>query len=159
MGALSDEPPIRVRNGSMKITLVSGEWVASGQAWIPLAGTNAGGFVVVVEFATRSGRRLGQPVFGTEVDVSYSDHKTVKFRIDPSTSKTRVTPKGILKKTADKTLVHGLAGRGYITGVKVKDRGTSWTCAFGSRDALSEIDIYPLPHPRRKQRPQARRKK
>ena len=30
------------RNGSMKITLVSGEWVASGQAWVPLDGHERG---------------------------------------------------------------------------------------------------------------------
>ena len=57
--AASDEPPIRVKNGSMKIALVSSEWVAAGQAWTPLAGTNAGGFIVVVEFATASGPALG----------------------------------------------------------------------------------------------------
>jgi hypothetical protein len=159
MGALSDEPPIRVRNGSMKITLGSSQWAAAGQAWVPLEGTNAGGFIVVVEFATSSGRRLGQPVFGTEVDISYSDHKVVKFKVDPSAKKTKVTPKGILQKTADRVLEHGQAGKGYITGVTVKDRGTSWTCALGSRNALSEIDIYPLPHAIGKARPQTRRTK
>jgi hypothetical protein len=142
----------------MKITLVSSQWAAAGQAWGPLEGTNAGGFIVVVEFATSSGCRLGQPVFGTEVDVSYSDHKVVKFKFDPSAKKTKVTPNGILQRTADPVLEHGLAGKGYITGVKVKDRDTSWTCAFGSRAALSEIDIYPLPHARRKTRSQTRRK-
>ncbi len=57
--AMPDEPPIRVRNGSMTMTLVSSEWKASGQSWILLDGTNAGGFIVVVEVATRFGPRDG----------------------------------------------------------------------------------------------------
>lgn len=159
MGALSDEPPIRVRNGSMTITLVSGAWKADGKAWTPRDGTNGGGFIVVVEIATRSGRALGQPVFGKEVEISYSDGAVIKFKRGTFSKKTRVTPKRDLRQPEDPVLEYGQPGKGYITGVEVKDGGTRWTCGFESRDALSEIDIYPLPNTLRGARARARRKK
>jgi len=142
---MPDEPPIRVKNGSMTITLVSSEWKGSERAWTPLAGTNAGGFIVVVELATRSGRKLGQPVFGTEVEIAYSDGAVIRFKRG-SASKSMVTPKRLLKKRADEVLEYGQPGKGHITGVEVKDRSTGWRCAFTSRARLSEIDIYPLPN-------------
>jgi len=91
MGALSDEPPIRVRNGSMTMTLVSSKWKADGRAWTPLDGRNGGGFIVVVELAPRSGRVLGQPVFGKEVAISYSDGAVIKFKHGTFSTKTKVT--------------------------------------------------------------------
>jgi hypothetical protein len=156
---MPDEPPIRVRNGSMTIALVSSEWKPSGQAWTPLDGTNAGGFIVVVEVAKRSGRVLGQPVFGKEVEISYSDGTVIRFKRGPQSKKTKVTPKRVLQQTADPVLEYGQPGKGYISGVEVKDRSTSWRCAFGSRAMLSEIDIYPLPHTLRRNQAHARRKK
>ena len=143
---MPDEPPIRVRNGSMTIALDSSEWKASGEAWTPLDGTNAGGFNVVIEVATRSGRATGQPVFGKEVEISYSDGAVIRFKRGPSSKKTTVTPKRVLQKTAGPVLEYGQPGKGYIDAVEVKDSSTSWRCAFESRDRLSEIDIYPLPH-------------
>ena len=154
---MPDEPPIRVRNGSMTMTLVSSKWKDAGQAWKPVDGTNAGGFIVVVEVATRSGRVLGQPVFGKEVDISYSDGAVIRFK--HGAAKTKVTPKRVLTKTAEDVLAYGQPGKGYITGVEVKDRNTSWRCAFSSRARLSEIDVYPLPNALRRHQARARRKK
>jgi len=159
MGALSDEPPIRVRNGSMTIALVSGKWKADGKAWTPFDGKNGGGFIVVVEIATRSGRMLGQPVFGKEVEISYSDGAVITFKRGTFSKKTKVTPKRDLLLTADPVLEYGQPGKGYITGVEVKDGSTSWRCGFENRAALSEIDIYPLPNTLRGTRARARRKK
>ena len=95
MGALSDEPPIRVRNGSMKITLVTGEWVASGQAWVPLDGHERGR----VRRCRRVRDQVGSQASGSRSSARrstfrYSDHKTVKFRINPSTSKDQGHAKG-----------------------------------------------------------------
>lgn len=159
MGALSDEPPIRVRNGSMTITLVSGEWKPEEKAWTPRAGTNAGGFIVVVEIVRRSRRELGQPVFGREVEITYSDGAVIRFKYNGNSKKTRVTPKHALRKTAADVLEYGQPGKGSITGIEVKDRGTRWSCSFGSRRDLSEIDIYPLPNTLRGTRTGVRRKK
>ena len=156
---MPDEPPIRVRNGSMTIALGSSEWKASGQAWTPLVGTNAGGFNVIVEVATGSGIAIGQPVFGREVEISYSDGTVIRFKRGPSSKKTKVTPKRVLRKTADPVLEYGQPGEGYINGVVVKENNTSWRCAFESRDMLSEIDIDPLPHTARTNQARARRKR
>lgn len=155
MAALSDEPPIRVRNGSMTLTLVSSRWKAEGQSWTPLAGKNGGGFIVVVEVATKAGCVLGQPVFGREVAISYSDGAVIKFKRGTISKKTKVTPKHRLQQTANEVLEYGLPGDGYITGVEVKDGGTSWACAFQGRAALCEIDIYPLPYALRSRAPRA----
>jgi hypothetical protein len=146
---MPDEPPIRVKNGSMTLTLVSSEWKGSERAWTPLAGTNAGGFIVVVEVRSRSRYALGQPVFGKEVEISYSDGAVIKFKIGGRPGKTKVTPKRLLKKISDQVLEYGQPGKGYITGVEVKVPGTSWRCTFRGRTGLSEIDIYPLPGKRR----------
>lgn len=139
------EPPIRVKNGSMTLTLVSSDWKESGAAWTPRAGRNAGGFIVVVEIKRGSRRVLGQPVFGKEVEISYSDGTKIRLKYSGASRKTKVTPKNVLQKVAADVLEYGPPGQGYIARVEVKDRGTNWACEFGGRAELSEIDIYPLP--------------
>lgn len=156
---MPDEPPIRVKNGSMTLTLVSSDWKPSGTAWTPRAGTNAGGFIVVVEIVRGSRRELGQPVFGRAVEITYSDGAVIRLKYSGNAKKTKVTPKHDLRKTAAEVLEYGQPGKGYITGLEVMDRGTSWRCSFGSRRDLSEIDIYPLPNTLRGTRRRARLKK
>ena len=156
---MPDEPPIRVRNGSMTIALVSSEWKPSGQSWTPADGTNAGGFIVVVEVVTRSGRVMGQPVFGKEVEIFYSDGAVIRFKRGPLRRRPRSRRSASSRRSRTRYWSMGNRATGYITGVEVKDRSTSWRCAFKSRAALSEIDIYPLPHTLRRNQARARRKK
>jgi hypothetical protein len=152
MGALSNEPPIRVRNGSMKITLDSGAWKDDGDAWSPSTGNNGGGFTVTVDCAPGFSCEKGQTASGKEVWVLYSDKTEVTFKSAGSSGKTKVQPKNRLAKADPQELRYGQAGdKGYIIGVGVKDGANTWSCTFSSRDALSVINIIPMPNERRAQ--------
>jgi hypothetical protein len=70
----------------------------------------------------------------------------IKLKRSGASEKTKVTPKHVLRKIAVPVLEYGQPDKGYIAGVEVKDRNTSWECTFSGRAGLSEIDIYPLPH-------------
>ena len=148
----SNEPPIRVRNGSMKITLDAGDWKEDGDAWSPSTGNNGGGFTVTVDCAPGFSCENGQTASGTEVWVLYDDKAEVTFKCAGSSGKTKVRPKNTLAKAAFGELQHGQPGdKGYITGVGVKDGAKKWSCTFRSREALSVINIIPMPNAHRAQ--------
>lgn len=142
---MSDEPPIRVRNGSMRIELINGEWMGSDNAWTPKNGKSKPGFVVVVERATLVGTTVERPVYGTRVDVTYSDGKVVKFRHHRGSGKTKVTPKGILTRAKPWLLVYGTAGTGCIASVQVKNAGALRRFGFQQARSLVSVLIYPMP--------------
>lgn len=149
MSALSNEPPIRVRNGSMKITLDTGDWNDDGDAWSPSTGNNGGGFTVTVDCAPGFSCENGQTAIGKEVSVLYSDKTEVTFTVAGSSGKTKVRPKNKLARATSRELQYGQPGdKGYITGVVVKDGGNRWSCTFSSREALSVINIMPMPDAR-----------
>jgi hypothetical protein len=152
MGALSDEPPIRVRNGSMTITLDSGDWKDDGDAWSPSTGNNGGGFTVTVDCAPGCNCENGQTASGKEVWVLYSDKTEVTFRSTGSSGKTKVQPKNKLAKAKARELQYGQAGdKGYIIAVGVRDGANKWSCTFSSHEALSAINIIPMSNERRDQ--------
>jgi hypothetical protein len=145
---LGDEPPIRVRNGSMKLELDRGEWKDNGDGWSPSAGKNSGGFTVKVESSPGYSCGPGQPVRGSEVLFSYSDSTEVKVSSPGSSGRTKVQPKDTLRKASLTLLEYGQAGdQGYITAVEVKDGGTRWRCEFKDGNALRVISVCPMPNP------------
>jgi len=133
----------------MTVTLDTGEWNDDGDAWSPSTGENPGGFIVTVESATGSGCGPGQPAEGKAVDVLYSDGTVVTFKAAGLNKKTKVRPKTDLRKVSPPVLEYGRAGdKGYITGIEVTGGGTPWKCQFANRDALSVINITPMPNKR-----------
>lgn len=139
--AQGDEPPIRVRNGSMEVELVSGTWVESGDAWSPSTGATAGTYFVKVVggtgFTCEANRTVGS---GNVVSVSYSDGVMIRFT--PANGKTGVRPKSDLTRVTPALLRHGTAGTGHISGVTVTGPA-GVTCSFPTAAALSEIRICP----------------
>lgn len=137
------EPPIRVKNGSMDVTLDSGTWVENGDAWSPSTGTNAGTyFVKVVEgtgFTCDANRTVGS---GNVVSITYSDGVTIRFT--PASGRTGVRPKADLTRATPALLKHGAAGTGHISEVRVNGPA-GVTCSFPTTAALSEIRICSAP--------------
>jgi hypothetical protein len=137
-----DEPPIRVRNGSMDVELVGGTWVDNGDAWSPSNGAAGGRYFVKVlggtGFSCDSNVTIGS---GNVVSVSYSDGVTIRFT--PASGRTGVRPKSDLSRANPATLRHGSAGAGHISEVRVVGPGTPLRCSFPTTGALSEIRICP----------------
>lgn len=141
-----DEPPIRVRNGSMDVDLVGGTWADNGDAWSPSNGTTAGRYFVKVTggpgFSCASNITIGS---GNVVSVSYSDGVTIRFT--PSSGRTGVRPKSALSLATSATLRHGASGEGHISEVSVVGPGTSLRCSFPTAGALSEIRVCSAQNP------------
>ena len=135
-----DEAPIRVKNGSMDVDLVSGTWVDNGDAWSPSTGATAGTYFVKVVGGT--GLSCDGNITagsGNVVSVSYSDGLTIRFT--PASGRTGVRPKSGLTRATPSLLQHGSAGVGYISAVTVVGPGTPLRCTIPSAAALSEIHI------------------
>jgi len=146
---LGNEPPIRVRNGSMEVVLDSANgavWQDDGNDWSPSEGKNSGAFEVKVESAGgHTCGEAGQTSRGKDVSILYSDGTDVTFRI--LNSKTKVKPKDKLTKAGDRFLRLGQPGDGgFITKVAVKGGQVDWECTFGKPQDLSTINICPAPH-------------
>ena len=105
--APGDEPPIRVRNGSMDIELVQGQWDDSGDGWSPSGGWNWGTFEVKVTSANGHACSDGQAGNGKEVWVRYSgsDRTEISFTsAGPIMGKTGVRPKNKLERVSPQLL-------------------------------------------------------
>jgi hypothetical protein len=136
----------------MTVTLDHGEWTPDGDAWSPSTGRNGGGFTVTVVCTPGFSCEQGQTASGKEVWVLYSDETEITFKSTGSSGKTKVKPKDKLAKAKSEVLQYGQTGdKGYIVGVGVKDGAKTWSCTFSSREALSVINIMPMPDKRRAQ--------
>ena len=133
-----DEPPIRVKNGSMHITLDSGSWADNGDAWSPSGGGNSGGYDVKVQCGSGASCANGAKASGNLVRVVFSDGFTVTFT--PS-GRTLIRPKSQLTKVSDSLLRYGTPGSGYVQKVEVLGGGRPFLCTFNSANALTEITI------------------
>ncbi len=143
MSLAGDEPPIRVRNGSMEVELAWGEWKADGDAWTPSEGKSRKTFTVKVFSANGHACQAGQTGSGKEVLVRYSPKKEFSFKsaglFNP---KTKVKPKDEFAKITPPLLRYGQPDdQGYVVGVETKDGASTWNCTFERRDQLSEIRI------------------
>jgi len=108
--ALGDEPPVRVRNGSMNIELVQGQWDDGGDGWSPSTGWLWGTFEVKVTSANGHACNDGQAGNGKEVLVQYSDSDRTEISstsAGPIMGKTRVRPKNKLERVSPQLLRHG----------------------------------------------------
>lgn len=145
MSLLGDEPPIRVRNGSMEVVLAQGEWKDDGDAWTPSEGKSGKGFTVTVVSANGHACQNGQTGSGKEAWILYSGKTEFSFRFAGLFNpKTKVRPKDKLAKVTPQMLRHGQPGdQGYIIGVGTKDGANTWSCTFTSRDQLSVIVLCP----------------
>jgi hypothetical protein len=146
-----DEPPIRVKNGSMDI-LADGGWSDTGSGWSPRSGKSSGSYAVEVKTAQPSPcPAMDSKARWRVIMIGYSTSKKVKIMFVPSaSSKTEVGPTRKLTDNASALLRHGMPGVGYIDEVELSGRmdgGDQWTCSFTSADQLKQINICPASKP------------
>ncbi len=143
-----NEPPIRVRNGSMIFELVtknwpSAKWSSDGNNWTPSEGTSKGTLQVVVQSANGYDCPAGKSYQGNSVEVAYD--KTTKVTVHGSgNGKTFLTPKAALDLVAgsnDTVLKHGEDGVGVITSFVVRGHGQPQTCSVTPGAAHPTIDV------------------
>jgi hypothetical protein len=145
MSLLGDEPPIRVRNGSMEVVLAQGEWKDDGDAWTPSEGKSRSAFTVTVVSANGHACQAGQTGSGKEVWVLYSDKSEFTFKFAGFFNpKTKVRPKDKLAKITPQLLRYGQPDDGgFVIGVGTRSGANTWSCTFASPEQLSEITIDP----------------
>jgi hypothetical protein len=148
MSLLGDEPPIRVRNGSMLIELAGiQEWKADGDAWTPSDGKSAGTFQVKVDASGDAVCEGGRAASGKDISIWYSDNTEVRFKLSGLFGKkTKVWPKDKLERADPRSLRYEQVGvSGYIARVEVK--GTPLKCTFSGASQLNAINICPGSNP------------
>jgi hypothetical protein len=136
--ASEDEAPIIVKNGSIEIETLDGEWKDGNDAWINQTSgkINSDDLWVKVTSSTGTCRAVGKPV-----QVQYSQ-PNVRAVFTTSgfwwTTKTRVSPQAGLSFVDRKHLRAGTAGDGgHITEV----RAQNLTCSIAAGSANVEISI------------------
>jgi hypothetical protein len=133
-----EEAPIIVKNGSIEIETLDGEWKDGNTEWInQTTGTlNANDLWVKVTSSTGTCRAAGKPVH-----IQYSQPNVhVVFTTSGVwwTAKTRVSPKADLALVDGKHLRAGTPGDGgHITEV----RAQNLTCSLSPNSANVEINI------------------
>ena len=146
----ADEPTIRVRNGSMDVTLEGGTWVDNGgDGWSPSTGVSAGTFFVkVVPGANKTCESPGTTADGKAITISYSDKTDVTIQLvgPPTALRTKVRPKDKLVANGARLRYSQAGDAGFISRIQVRGQGPQWSCSFGSRAELSEIRICSAPN-------------
>ena len=121
---LGNEPPIRVRNGSMEVVLAQGEWKDDGDAWTPSEGKSGKGFTVTVVSANGHACQNGQTGSGKEAWILYSGKTEFSFRFAGLFNpKTKVRPKNKLDEGDSSNAAARPAGR---PGLYHRRRNEGW---------------------------------
>jgi hypothetical protein len=146
---LGDEPPIRVRNGSMDIELDKGKWVGNVSGWSPSEGKPSGTHAVEVKTAgAHTCPALEPGATWQVVTIAYTDG--AKILLTPSgSSRTVVTPKSdLVNPSAEPRLLrHGSKGEGYISEIDLRGGGRPWACTFTAANQLAVINVCPASKP------------
>lgn len=149
-----DEPPIRVRNGSLEIELAwqtkefeeDPSTAGTRKVWqIKQAGRERNRFTVVIVSSDQSCNGLVRTA--AKVDVDYSDGQRIDFQAvgGSGNSRTKVTAHGDpLNKVSNQGLRHGaphVPGQPeqFISEIRITGGSQSQTCTFSSRDANLQI--------------------
>jgi len=136
--ATGDEPPIRVKNGSMEFQLLtkagSRNWDEDGnpRKW-KVSGGSRGKDEFQVTIVVRTGATCSsQSVSGKTVEVEYSDDTKVELKA--TGKKTRLTSGKDLTRTDEKRTLE-YTESGHIRRITVD----SFTCNFTDRDQLEHV--------------------
>jgi hypothetical protein len=124
-----DEPPIRVRNGSMIFELESGAWVPGGGNWTPPPGANRGTMQVVIVNA--DGYDCTGRFEGTSLQVTY-DQRTIVTLNRAGNGRTVLSPGNVFDLVPGSNgarLRHGQDGTGHITQFVIRSAGQPRTCS------------------------------
>ena len=144
----SDEAPIRVRNGSLDIFVLSPsqKWESDNAEWkIKDASRFKDEFEVTV--AARSGAECSPShvASGAAVVVTYSDGAKITFHSAGRRTRIR-TDRGTINRVADDWLRYGAQGSGHITQVAVGSVGSpNPLCTFTQANQLDHLVILNVP--------------
>lgn len=144
----SDEAPIRVRNGSIEMRLLSStqKWHDNaGEFGIPGAHRHKEEFDVTV--TARTGAVCPANVgTGQDVILTYSDNATVRFKSAGRHTKVKGENGATLTWNASAPQVLLYARDGFIKSIAVGQGGNPPTmCSFTAADQLLRIDILNVP--------------
>jgi hypothetical protein len=143
----SEEPPIRVKGGSLDIEICSGgteSWDDGGNHWkLKSSGTNGSGYnftILVGNYCTSSGT---PPSTVKELTIGLATKSvTIKPRgwISP---KTKITPKGDFIKVPNNPKIVTNPKSGAVTITVKPGYGTAdeWSCTF-PEDTFQELSLY-----------------
>ena len=151
VSVLGNEPPIRVKNGSIQIDVSAGNnWKENDDdgSWSPDQGAHPDLFSVkVTGQGATAGCLNGLTAAGKMIDVSYSGGGGVLFRATKQVLRkyTRVTGFGGDLVPEGQYLRYDKGGAGYISGIVVRGGGSLWNCTFNQKDASLEIYICSSP--------------
>jgi hypothetical protein len=136
-GASEDEAPIVVKNGSIEIETVDGQWKAGDDVWVneTTGKHNDKELWVKVTSSTGTCRGVGQPI---RVQYSKQNVRAVFTTGGFFRHKTRVGPKGGITYVDSKHLRAGTPGDGgHINAVQAR----SATCTIAPESSNVEISI------------------
>ena len=152
---LGDEPPIRVKNGSIVIELGEGEWENGGDdSWSPSKGKHTGDFLVRVDGPGKGDCEKTSIATGKMVDLSYSASGGVSFQAGRKHPifwplRTQVRQQKALKLSESKRQLTypdpPTNDKGYISEIAVIGGGAPWTCSFELKDDNLVISICSSP--------------
>ena len=140
LAARSDEPPIKVRGGSLDVEIMASgaeEWKQAGNDWeLKSGGTNTSGtynFTIVV-----GNHCSAPPTSVKEVNIAMAEED---IQIKPLNSKTKIKTKGHFRKVSDKLITY--SGSDTVTVTVKPGVGTNpqWQCTF-PRDEFQELCLY-----------------
>jgi hypothetical protein len=136
----SDEPPIKVRGGSLDVEILASgteKWEPAGRDWnLKSGGSNISGnynFKIVV-----GGHCPAPPTSVKEVNISMAQED---IQIKAHLFKTKVKTRGNFQQVSDKLLTY--PGSDVLTVTVKPGAGNSnqWTCTF-PRDEFQELCLY-----------------
>lgn len=142
-----DEPPIRVRGGSMKFELLNQaaafeEDNSTDKKKWRIKGTpvrNRNKFLVVIVSGNPSCNGIVRS--GDKIDIVYSDNQEVEFKSNANNTKITAKPEKLNQSSTElHTLTYGVSGSTteYIRGIRI-DSNTDYVCEFTAADAALQI--------------------
>jgi hypothetical protein len=146
-GSSSDEAPIRVKNGSMDIELLSTSqaWADDGSAW-HIDGGHRYREEFEVTVAARSDAQCSpsKVASGANVELTFNDNRVIRFQ--SAGQKTKITPNSVIQQTGSRQLRYGPVGGGFIRQIAVRGNGAPTVlCTFQGPEQLDHILILNVP--------------
>ena len=146
-GSSSDEAPIRVKNGSLEIEIMSGsqEWADQAGDWhIDGAEKFREEYEVTVAPRPDATCAPSKVASGANVQLTYSDGRVITLRSQGK--KTKIQHSNVIQKVAPNRLRYAATGSGFIREVAVRGGGApSVICTFTRPDQLDHIIILNVP--------------
>jgi hypothetical protein len=144
--APGDEPPIRVKNGSLVITLDASKWKKKRSGWQPQKGHSGESYDVVVIKGDGSTFTLDKNKIYQRIRIEYDDGAAVIIESEGRGKKTSITCNRSLHRVSPNQIIYGEKNKGYISGVYAGANGpppSKPDCSFRSARELREIIISP----------------